>query len=90
MRKLIERLIREWATPFGPLKYFSEVECLKREAKRHYIRATYLPDYVDCGLHMFHILRPDLAVSAVRFNEIMDELAELGEDVPKQRLPELY
>jgi len=89
MRKFIERVVREWATPFGELKYFSEIECLKREAKGCYLDATYLPDHVDCGLQMYHILRPDLACAAIRFNEIMDELKELGEDVPAQRLPEL-
>ena len=62
---------------------------LKVRAKHHYKRATYLPDYVDCGLHMYHILRPDLAMSVVTFNRILDELSELGEDVPTERLREL-
>ena len=66
-----------------------KIRWLKFKLRHHYKRAVYLPDYVDCGLHMYHILRPDLALSAVRFNEIMDELKELGEDVPAQRLPEL-
>ena len=69
-------------------KWF-KIWCLKREAKRCYVRGTYLPGHVDCGLHMYHIIRPDLAHAAVRFNDVMDELKELGEDVPAMRLPTL-
>lgn len=66
-----------------------KIRWLKFKLGYHYKRAVYLPEHVDCGLHMYHILRPDLAQSAVRFNEIMEELKELGEDVPTIRLPEL-
>jgi len=79
----------EYYNKTNPLMHWLKVWWLKRQAKRHYVRATYLPDHVDCGLHMYHILRPDLAMSVNRFNSIMDQLSALGEDVPTDRLREL-
>ncbi len=59
---------------------------LKRRAKYHYIRATTLPKYVNCGLTFYHYMRPDIAASKYKFNDLMDKLKGLGEPVPETRL----
>lgn len=62
---------------------------LKRKCRRYYAKATTLPSDVDCGLAMYHTLRPDLAAYVHHFNLAMDELAKLDETCPTYRLKEM-
>lgn len=67
---------------------FTKIGRLKNKLRTAYLTATYLPDHVDCGLHMYHIIRPDLAQSEYIYDKIAAELKELGEPVPEFRFHE--
>ena len=59
---------------------------LKKQARRHYILAATMLDHVDCGILFYHYLRPNIAASKYKFNDLMNQLEKLGESVPDIRL----
>jgi len=63
-----------------------KIKYLKFKAKRLYLHATTIPNYMDCGLGMAYILRPDMRRAASKFNDIMDQLTLLDPATPKIRL----
>ena len=65
---------------------FNKIERLKRKARRQNIKATTIPDNMDCGIHMAEIIRPDIAIARINFNNIMDELSTLDPTAPNTRL----
>ena len=62
------------------------IKALKRRAKRHYLAYRDMPS--RGGNHMTNVITGgQLDYHATKFNETMDRLAALGEDVPTERLP---
>ena len=58
---------------------------LKNKLRRHYLHATSYKNYLDCGAHMAKILNPNIILSERKFNDVADQLKELGEPVPDFR-----
>ena len=62
------------------------VMALKRRAKKHYLAYRDAPS--RGGNHMTNVITGGaLDYHATKFNETLDQLAALGEDVPSERLP---
>lgn len=61
---------------------------LKRQAANAYIRYHAAYDDLSCGRHLARAIRGSTEDDLAReFNRLLDRLAELGDDVPPNRLP---
>lgn len=61
---------------------------LKRKIRNHYMRYMDIMDDYSCGHHMLQLVSGNAFYHASKFDEWVDKLSSIVDDVPKFRLLE--
>lgn len=59
-----------------------KLKCLKKKAKRLYLKATNFDD-MDCGREMAEFIRPEIAEARIEFSRVWQEIQKLDSSAPQ-------